>query len=78
MEGSPMGVIFSDGTPVEVVCHSLENPAAHLNGKIGDARDYNKESRRYTIHFEDKSLEPVAITQTKMRILFELPDIDKA
>ena len=46
------------GTPV--VCHGLKN-AAHLNGKIGDARGYKAATDRYEIHFEDKSLKPVAV-----------------
>ena len=55
-----------------MVCHGLKN-AAHLNGKIGDARDYDDDTGRYEIHFEDKSLKPAAVKRGNLRIVFELP-----
>ena len=64
-------MICVGGSPV--VCHGLKN-AAHLNGKIGDARVYNRITGRYEVHFEDKSLGgPVAVKWENLRILFQLP-----
>ena len=65
------GILWpAQGTPV--VCHGLKN-AAHLNGKIGDTRGYNAHTGRYEIHFEDKSLKPVAVKRENLRIVVELP-----
>lgn len=47
--------------------------AAHLNGKIGDARSYNSDTGRYEIHFEDKSLNPARVKRENLRIVLELP-----
>ena len=69
--GSPRDLVFWDGTPV--VCHSLQDSDSHLNGKIGDARDYNKEDETYNVYFEDKSLGSVVIKRGHLNILFELP-----
>jgi hypothetical protein len=67
-------IICGYGTPV--VCHSLKN-ATHLNGKIGDAKEYNNRTGRCEVHFEDKNLKPkpvsVAVKRENLRILFELP-----
>lgn len=63
-------IICHDGTPV--VCHGLIN-ASHLNGKIGDAREYNFDTDRYAVHFDDTSLKPVSVRRENLRIVFELP-----
>ena len=63
-------VHFLKGTPV--VCHGLKN-AAHLNGKIGETTGYKADTDRYEVHFEDKSLKPVAVKRENLRIVFELP-----
>jgi len=56
------------GTPV--VCHGLVE-GAHLNGKIGDARGFEK--GKYEVHFEEAGLEPARIKHENLRIVFELP-----
>ncbi len=61
----------SGGTPVK--CVGLKG-AAHLNGKIGDARKYDKETERYVVHFEDKSVQP-QIAKVKMQNLQLLVDL---
>jgi hypothetical protein len=63
------------GTPV--MCHGLKN-ASHLNGKIGDVRSYDTATWRHGVHFEDKSIEPKCVKPENLRILFELPELDKA
>ena len=62
------------GTPV--VCQRLVG-AKHLNGKLGDLRSYDYEGQtdRYLIHFEDDSLKPCLVNPENVRILFELPDM---
>lgn len=56
-------------------CHLRRSKnAAHLNGKIGDAREFNFDTCRYAVHFEDNSLEPVCVKPENLRIVFELPD----
>ena len=64
-------VSYVKGTPV--ICHGLQK-GTHLNNKIGDIRDFDAESDRYTIHFEDKSLKPAKIKGNNLRIVFDLPD----
>eukprot|EP00984_Skeletonema_dohrnii_P012141 scaffold4883_cov120-Skeletonema_dohrnii-CCMP3373.AAC.1 len=75
------------GTPV--ICHGLQK-AAHLNGMIGDVRDldvkekqdgskyFDKEIDRCVVHFEDKSLKPVKVKATNLRVVFDLPNADDA
>mgnify|MGYP000453224297 CR=1 FL=1 len=41
----------------------------HLNGKVGDIRSLDKKSRCFTVHFEDKSLEPCSVNCKKVRVL---------
>ena len=65
-------IICHDGTPV--VCHGLIN-ASHLNGKIGDAREYNFDTDRYAVHFDDMNLKPVSVRRENLRIVFELPAV---
>lgn len=62
-------VVTSKGTPV--VCTGLQK-ATHLNGKIGDRRDYDEDTGRYAIHFEDGRLKPVKVKPENFRIVFEL------
>lgn len=62
-------VIISKGTPV--VCTGLQK-AKHLNGKIGDRRDFDEETGRYTIHFEDEAMKPVKVKPENLRIVFDL------
>lgn len=62
-------VVTSRGTPV--VCTGLQK-ATHLNGKIGDRREIDEDTGRYTIHFEDETLKPVKIKPDNIRIVFDL------
>ena len=64
-------VVPTLGCPV--VCHGLQK-ASHLNGKIGDARDFDFKAGRYVVHFEDKSLKPFLVKPENLRILVDLPD----
>jgi hypothetical protein len=58
------------GTPV--VLHGLKK-AAHLNGEIGDVRDYCHSTNRYVVHLENKCLKPVRVKHYNLRIVFDLP-----
>ncbi|KAK1740074.1 hypothetical protein QTG54_009024 [Skeletonema marinoi] len=64
-------ISFSLGTPV--MLHGLKK-AAHLNGEIGDVREYCKLSGRCVVHLEDKDLKPVKVKHENLRIVFDLPD----
>ena len=64
-------ISFSLGTPV--MLHGLKK-AAHLNGEIGDVREYCKLSDRWVVHLEDKDLKPVKVKHENLRIVFDLPD----
>lgn len=78
-------IIPSVGTPV--VCHSLQK-AAHLNGKIGEVRNFDttkkEDGRKYfdkdvdrcVVYFEDKGLKPVSVKTTNLRVVFDLPNSD--
>ncbi len=60
-----------------IICHGLSN-ASHLNGKLGEVRSEAKDKsngNRLVVHFEDKSLKPVAIKPENLRIAFELPSV---
>jgi len=57
-------IIFALGTPV--ICYDLENP--DIDGKLGDVRAWNSESKCYTIHWEDESLEPCEVHQCNVRV----------
>jgi hypothetical protein len=59
------------GTPV--VLHGLKK-AAHLNGKMGDVRDYCQSTDRLFVYLEDKELKPVKVKHMNLRIVFDLPD----
>ena len=54
-----------------MICHGLKN-AANLNRKIGDLRDYNDDTKRYEVYFEDKTLKPVAVKHGNLRIVQHL------
>ena len=62
-------VSYVKGTPV--VCHGLQK-GIHLNDKVGEIRDFDAKSDRYTIYFEDKSLKPAKIKGNNLRIVFDL------
>lgn len=62
-------VVTSRGTPV--VCTGLQK-GVHLNGKIGDRREFDEDTGRYTIHFEDETLKPVKVKAENIRIVFDL------
>mmetsp|Transcript_6837 Transcript_6837/g.15828 ORF Transcript_6837/g.15828 Transcript_6837/m.15828 type:complete len:684 (+) Transcript_6837:305-2356(+) len=64
-------ILLIAGTPV--ICCGLKN-AAHLNGKIGDARKHNGKTLRYEVYFEDKKLKTASIRPINLRVLFELPE----
>eukprot|EP00578_Thalassiosira_sp_NH16_P020305 CAMPEP_0181089974 /NCGR_PEP_ID=MMETSP1071-20121207/7587_1 /TAXON_ID=35127 /ORGANISM="Thalassiosira sp., Strain NH16" /LENGTH=289 /DNA_ID=CAMNT_0023171955 /DNA_START=233 /DNA_END=1102 /DNA_ORIENTATION=- len=66
---------YNLGTPV--ICHGLKK-AHHLNGKIGDLRQANKEAKRFEVHFEDPKLKPCLVKPENVRILFELPGNDRS
>ena len=68
-------VLFGLGRVTPVICHGLKN-AAHLNGKIGDASNYNPDTDRYEVCFEDNGLGgPVAVKRGNLRIVFDLPPV---
>ena len=67
----PGADIFFLGTPVAL--HGLKKHA-HLNGQIGDIREYCMPSNRYTVHLEGKASKPVKVKHENLRILFDLPD----
>ena len=58
-----------------VVCHSLDDTLAHLNGKIGDIRSRLDDSDIYLVHFEDEDLGLCLVQRRHIQILFELPDV---
>ena len=66
-------LLFVLGTPV--ICQGLQK-SAHFNGKLADARSFDKDKERYTIHFEDTSLKPVAAKKENVRIAFDLSDVE--
>jgi hypothetical protein len=68
-EAERANVVTSRGTPV--VCTGLQK-ATHLNGKIGDRREFDEDTGRYTIHFEDETLKPVMVKPENIRIVFDL------
>ena len=61
-------VLPGPGTPV--VCLGLIE-RAHLNGKLGDTRGFNR--GKFEVHFEEAGLEPAIIEHENLRIVFELP-----
>ena len=65
-----VGISFSRGTPL--MLHGLKK-AAHLNGEIGDVRDYCKLSHRFVVYLEGKGLNPVKVKHQNVRIVFDLP-----
>ena len=67
-------VIIDEKTPV--ICRGLIN-AAHLNGKIGDLGEYNSDTGRHQVYFEDKSLKPAMVKTENLRIVCELPAVDE-
>lgn len=63
------------GTPV--MCIGLQSSkGAQLNGKIGDIRDYNEETQRYAIYFEDKALKPASVKMNNLQVVFDLTSIE--
>mmetsp|Transcript_35620 Transcript_35620/g.76069 ORF Transcript_35620/g.76069 Transcript_35620/m.76069 type:complete len:437 (-) Transcript_35620:3-1313(-) len=58
------------GSPV--TCHGLE-ASSNLNGKMGNVLSRKKGAQKYTVHFEDESLEPCLVHPNNMRIVFKLP-----
>ena len=56
-------IIFARGTPV--ICQDTNT---NIDGQLGDVRSWNSESKCYTIHWEDESLEPCELHQTKVRV----------
>eukprot|EP00984_Skeletonema_dohrnii_P001534 scaffold486_cov148-Skeletonema_dohrnii-CCMP3373.AAC.15 len=71
----PTAVIcFQLGTPV--MLHGLKK-AAHLNGEIGDVREFCQSTDRCVVHLEDKGLKPVKVKHENLRIVFDLVDPKK-
>eukprot|EP00984_Skeletonema_dohrnii_P020935 scaffold10339_cov94-Skeletonema_dohrnii-CCMP3373.AAC.3 len=62
--------------PTPVVCVGLKG-AKHLNGKIGDARDYDHEKGRYTVVFEDNKSKSALVKYENLRVLIDLPKRDE-
>ena len=60
-------------TNTPVFCHGLIK-AQHLNGMPGEARDYNADSCRYAVHFEDQTVEPATVRGANLRIALVLPE----
>ena len=58
------------GTPVTL--YGLKK-ASHLNGKKGDARKYNEETKRYAVHLFDKTLGTVSVKMDNLHVLIDLP-----
>jgi len=48
---------------------------AHLNGKIGDATEVDRDNRVCKICFEEAGLEPEEISYDNFHILFGLPPL---
>ena len=59
--------------PVAVMCVGLKG-AQHLNGQVGDAREYNPEKDRYTVVFEDPKLKSALVKYENLRVVFDLPE----
>eukprot|EP00984_Skeletonema_dohrnii_P001522 scaffold486_cov148-Skeletonema_dohrnii-CCMP3373.AAC.3 len=71
----PTAVIyFSLGSPV--MLHGLKK-AAHLNGEIGDVREFCQSTDRCVVHLEGKDLKPVKVKPENLRIVFDVPDPKK-
>ena len=72
----PSLVSFMPGTPV--VCHGLNSSTrfSHLSidGKIGELRCLDKDTRCWRVCFEDASIGKCLVPQKYLRILFELPE----
>ena len=51
------------GTPV--ICLGLER--VDIDGQLGDVRSWNNETKCYTVHWEDESLEPCEVHQSNVR-----------
>ena len=77
-EEKTMTINSKDATPqigTPVTCHGLRpNSMTHLNGKIGEIRDYSEDYRICFIHFEEEGLEPAEVKLENVRILFDLPE----
>ena len=56
-------IIFALGTPV--ICHGLDYI---IDGELGDIRSWDSESKCYTVHWEDESLEPCEVHQSNVRV----------
>eukprot|EP00985_Skeletonema_marinoi_P019989 scaffold11655_cov133-Skeletonema_marinoi.AAC.4 len=67
-------ICFPLGTPV--MLHGLKK-AAHLNGEIGDVREFCQSTDRCVVHLEDKDLKPVKVKHENLRIVFDVPDPKK-
>ena len=50
-----------------VTCHGLVN-AAHLNGKTGRVKQYQKDANRYEICFDDKGIKPCLVRPENLSI----------
>ena len=75
-EGTTSTVKVSDVAflpPVPVICVGLKG-AHHLNGEVGDAREYNPENDRYTVVFEDPKLKSALVKYENLRVVFDLPE----
>eukprot|EP00984_Skeletonema_dohrnii_P013938 scaffold5837_cov98-Skeletonema_dohrnii-CCMP3373.AAC.10 len=64
-----------DGPGTPVVLYGLKR-ANHLNGMIGDVRDYCDSTDRFVVHLEGKGLKPVKVKHANLRVVFELPDLE--
>jgi hypothetical protein len=78
-EGKIMTVDIADVgflPPAPVVCVGLKG-ATHLNGKIGDAREYDPKKERYMVVFEDPSLKSAFVKYENLRVLTDVPEKDE-
>mmetsp|Transcript_24983 Transcript_24983/g.38322 ORF Transcript_24983/g.38322 Transcript_24983/m.38322 type:complete len:432 (+) Transcript_24983:76-1371(+) len=64
-------ITLHDRLATPVVCHGLIQ-RAHLNGKIGDATEVDRDNRVCKICFEEAGLEPEEISYDNFHILFGL------
>ena len=66
----PATALYFEGTPV--VCNGLDDSQYH--GKVAYVQTYDKDTKYYTIGFEDETLESCQVKADDFRVLFDLPN----
>jgi hypothetical protein len=67
-------VIYNhQGTPV--ICHGLTK-AVHLNGELGEIRDFDTKCHRYHVYFHNKNLKPSSarVAHKNLLLVFDLTE----